>query len=149
MIYFTATFPYFVIFAFLVRSLTLDGAEVGVRYLFKPKWELLADAKVITRSANKSLSHLIAFFSNRETFYFQVWVNAAGQVFNSVGLAFGSIISFASYNKKNNKILIDTVSVSLINAVTSLSVAVFAFATIGNIAAEHHTSVHDVITDGN
>lgn len=77
-----------------------------------------------------------------------MWVNAAGQVFNSIGLAFGSVVSFASYNKRSNKILVDTISVTVINALTSLMVAIFAFATIGNIAAEHHTSVHDVITDG-
>lgn len=75
-------------------------------------------------------------------------MNATGQVFNSIGLTFGSIISFASYNKRSNRILVDTLSVSFVNAVTSLLVAVFTFATIGNIAAEHHSTVHDVITDG-
>lgn len=57
-IYFTATFPYVVIFAFLVRSLTLDGAELGVRYLFKPKWDLLSDAKVILRKKSFFLNFL-------------------------------------------------------------------------------------------
>lgn len=35
----------------------------------------------------------------------QVWVNAAAQVFNSIGIGFGSMISMASYNKFNNNIL--------------------------------------------
>ena len=35
----------------------------------------------------------------------QVWVNAAAQVFNSIGIGFGSMISLASYNKFNNNIL--------------------------------------------
>lgn len=35
----------------------------------------------------------------------QVWLNAAAQVFNSLGIAFGSMISMASYNKFNNNIL--------------------------------------------
>ncbi|EEB10081.1 tryptophan transporter, putative [Pediculus humanus corporis] len=121
-IYITATLPYVLILAFLVRSVTLEGADVGLSYLFNPQWELLGDAKV--------------------------WVNAAGQVFNSIGLAFGSIISFSSYKKPNDRILIDTITVSCINAGTSLLVGIFAFAIIGNIATEHRTSVHDVITDG-
>jgi len=75
-------------------------------------------------------------------------VNAAGQVFISIGLAFGSVVSFSSYNKRENKLIVDTLTVTAINAFTSLLVAVFAFAVIGNIAYEHHTSVHDVITDG-
>jgi SNF family Na+-dependent transporter len=35
----------------------------------------------------------------------QVWVNAAAQVFNSIGIGFGTMISMASYNKFNNNIL--------------------------------------------
>ena len=36
---------------------------------------------------------------------FQVWVNAAAQTFNSLGIAFGGIITMSSYNKRNNKII--------------------------------------------
>jgi solute carrier family 6 GABA transporter-like protein 6/8/11/12/13 len=78
-----------------------------------------------------------------------VWVNAAAQNFYSIGIAFGSVISFASYNRSNNQILVDTLTVSVINGVTSLLVGVFAFATIGNIATEHQTTIDNVISDGN
>lgn len=75
-------------------------------------------------------------------------MSAAAQTFNSMGIAFGSMISFASYNKFNNNILHDTLAVSFVNAITSLLVGIFAFATIGNIASEQNTSVEDVIADG-
>lgn len=65
-----------------------------------------------------------------------------------MGCAFGSMISFASYNKYNNSILHDTIAVWLVNAFTSLVVGIFAFATIGNIATEQGTSIEDVIDDG-
>ncbi|XP_063984488.1 sodium- and chloride-dependent GABA transporter ine [Diachasmimorpha longicaudata] len=120
--YLTATLPFLLIFVFLTRSLTLEGAEKGLQFFFRPRWHLLADAKV--------------------------WVNAAAQIFNSVGIAFGSMICFASYNKFHNNILVDTVAVSLINAFTSLLVGIFAFATIGNIAQEQNMSVEAVLTDG-
>lgn len=120
--YFTATFPFIIILVLLIKSLTLEGADKGMRYFFKPKFELLADAKV--------------------------WVNAASQTFNSMGCAFGSMISFASYNKYNNNILHDTIAVWLVNGITSLIVGIFAFATIGNIATEQGTSIEDVIDDG-
>lgn len=58
------------------------------------------------------------------------------------------MIMFASYNKYNNNILHDTIAVSFVNAITSLLVGIFAFATIGNIAHEQNSSVEDVITDG-
>ncbi|XP_046475468.1 sodium- and chloride-dependent GABA transporter ine isoform X1 [Neodiprion pinetum] len=120
--YLTATLPFLLIIVFLTRSLTLEGADKGLQYFFRPRWALLADAKV--------------------------WVNAAAQIFNSVGIAFGSMICFASYNKFHNNILIDTVAVSLINAFSSLLVGIFAFATIGNIAREQNMSVEDVLSDG-
>jgi solute carrier family 6 GABA transporter-like protein 6/8/11/12/13 len=44
-LYFTATFPYLLILAFLAHSLTLDGSDVGLKYFFKPQWELLGDSK--------------------------------------------------------------------------------------------------------
>ncbi|XP_048522305.1 sodium- and chloride-dependent GABA transporter ine isoform X2 [Dendroctonus ponderosae] len=120
--YFTATVPFIIIIVLLIKSLTLEGADRGMRYFFKPKFELLLDAKV--------------------------WVNAASQTFNSMGCAFGSMISFASYNKYNNSILHDTIAVWLVNGITSLMVGIFAFATIGNIANEQGTSIEDVIDDG-
>ncbi|KZC07903.1 PREDICTED: sodium- and chloride-dependent GABA transporter ine-like [Dufourea novaeangliae] len=120
--YITATLPFVLIVVFLTRSLTLEGANKGLQFFFHPRWELLGDAKV--------------------------WINAAAQIFNSVGIAFGSMICFASYNKFHNTILVDSVAVSLINAFSSLLVGIFSFATIGNIAVEQNMSVEAVLTDG-
>lgn len=47
MLYFTATLPFVLVLVFLGRALTLDGADVGLRYFFKPEWRHLGDAKVI------------------------------------------------------------------------------------------------------
>lgn len=120
--YVTATLPFVLIVVFLGRALTLDGAELGLRYFFKPNWALLKNANV--------------------------WINAASQNFNSLGIAFGSMISFASYNKYNNNFLHDVLAVSFVNAITSLLVGIFAFATLGNIAWEQGASVEAVISDG-
>ncbi|KAI5633104.1 sodium:neurotransmitter symporter family domain-containing protein [Phthorimaea operculella] len=119
--YITTTLPFLLIIVFLGRSLTLEGADVGLRFFFKPEWELLKQSRP--------------------------WVNAASQIFNSIGIAFGSMIMFASYNRFDNNFLHDTLAVSLVNAVTSLIVGIFTFATIGNIAFEQNTAVKDVIAD--
>lgn len=44
--YLTATLPFLLIMVFLGKSLTLQGAHEGVKFFFKPNWELLGDAKV-------------------------------------------------------------------------------------------------------
>lgn len=113
-----------------------------MRYFFKPRFELLADAKVC------AFFFLLLTFSNCNNCDLQVWVNAMSQTFNSMGIAFGSMISFASYNKFNNNILHDTLAVSFVNALTSLLVGIFSFAIIGNIASEQNTSIERVIADG-
>ncbi|XP_002064575.3 sodium- and chloride-dependent GABA transporter ine isoform X1 [Drosophila willistoni] len=120
--YFTATFPFVLIIILMGRAVTLDGAAEGLRFFFRPKWSELKNANV--------------------------WINAASQNFNSLGITFGSMISFASYNKYNNNILRDTVAVSMVNMLTSLLVGIFAFSTLGNLALEQNTNVGDVIGDG-
>ncbi|XP_030241016.1 sodium- and chloride-dependent GABA transporter ine isoform X1 [Drosophila navojoa] len=120
--YFTATFPFVLIIILMFRAITLEGAAEGLRFFFRPNWSELKNANV--------------------------WINAASQNFNSLGITFGSMISFASYNKYNNNILRDTISVSLVNMGTSLLVGIFAFSTLGNLALEQNTNVRDVIGDG-
>lgn len=139
--YFTATFPFVIIIILLIKSLTLEGADDGMKYFWQPKFMLLLDAKVTSFQIGFECGLLKGRF-------FQVWVNAACQTFNSMGCAFGSMISFASYNKYSNNILQDTLAVTAVNAITSLIVGVFAFATIGNIAKEQDTSIAAVIDDG-
>ena len=46
--YFTAIFPYVVLFTLLVRGVTLDGASEGILYFIKPQWDKLLDIKVCT-----------------------------------------------------------------------------------------------------
>lgn len=68
--YFTATLPFLLIIIFLGRSLTLEGADKGLRFFFKPNWALLGDAKVNTLFDNTL--HLNSFLlqcnTNRLTF---------------------------------------------------------------------------------
>ena len=42
-VYFTATFPYVILIALLVRGVTLPGTSVGLEYLFIPDWSKLLE----------------------------------------------------------------------------------------------------------
>jgi len=75
-------------------------------------------------------------------------VSAVGQNLSSIGIAFGLVISFSSYNRYNNNIMVDTVTISLINGVSSFAVGLFTFATLGSMAKEYGKPVEDVLPDG-
>ena len=88
-----AMFPYLVLTIFFFRGITLRGATVGLAHMFTPK------VPSICSLYDEILPNVQMDMLLKPT----VWLDAANQVFYSFGLAFGSIISFGSYNnpKKN------------------------------------------------
>ncbi|XP_028269350.1 sodium- and chloride-dependent GABA transporter ine isoform X2 [Parambassis ranga] len=121
-VYFTAVFPYFLLFALLINNVQLPGAKNGILYFVTPVWSRLFDMKV--------------------------WVNAASQVFNSVGITFGCMISMASYNNFNNNIARDSLIVSSINSFTSILAGFVIFSAVGYMAHLHNLPVENIATDG-
>ncbi|KAG7244077.1 hypothetical protein INR49_006239 [Caranx melampygus] len=121
-VYFTAIFPYFILFALLINNVKLPGATKGILFFVTPVWKKLFEVKV--------------------------WVNAAAQVFNSLGIAFGSMISMASYNSYSNNILRDALIVTFTNSFTSILAGVVIFSAIGYMAHIHHLPVENIATDG-
>uniref|UniRef100_A0A3Q2PLJ1 Si:ch211-225b11.1 n=1 Tax=Fundulus heteroclitus TaxID=8078 RepID=A0A3Q2PLJ1_FUNHE len=121
-VYFTAVFPYFILFALLINNVQLPGAKEGILYFITPVWSKLFEVKV--------------------------WVNAAAQVFNSLGIAFGCMISMASYNKFNNNITRDVLIVSLTNSFTSILAGIVIFSAIGHMSYKHNLPVDNIATDG-
>lgn len=45
-VYFTATFPYVVLFILFIRGVTLPNASEGIIYYLRPEWARLKDPKV-------------------------------------------------------------------------------------------------------
>uniref|UniRef100_A0A7N5K4L4 Solute carrier family 6 member 18 n=1 Tax=Ailuropoda melanoleuca TaxID=9646 RepID=A0A7N5K4L4_AILME len=111
-IYFTALFPYLVLTIFLIRGLTLPGAVKGLIYLFTPDVQVLWNPRV--------------------------WLDAATQIFFSLSLALGGHIAFASYNPPRNNCEKDTVTIALVNSMTSLYASIAVFSVLGFKAANDH-----------
>jgi len=119
---FTALFPYVVLFLLLGRGIFLEGAGAGIQYYLTPQWEKLLDI--------------------------HVWVAAANQLFFSLALGFGGMLTFASYNDPSQNYLRDAVIVPLINCGTSILAGFVVFATLGHISHVTGLRIEDVVDQG-
>ncbi|PAV87047.1 hypothetical protein WR25_12702 [Diploscapter pachys] len=106
--YVTATFPYVVTTIFLVRSSMLEGAGEGLAHMFR--------------------------FDGSKLLQPSVWLDAATQVFYSMGLGFGGLIAFGSYNNPKNNCKRDALVLALANVATSLYTAFTIFCVLGFMA---------------
>lgn len=70
----------------------------------------------------------------------KAWINAATQIFFSLGLGFGSLIAFASYNKPSSNCQRHAVIVSLINSSTSIFASIVTFSIYGFKATFNYES---------
>ncbi|XP_013405391.1 sodium-dependent proline transporter isoform X3 [Lingula anatina] len=120
--YFTALFPYVVLFILLIRGVTLPGSVDGIKFYLTPEWHRLGKAKV--------------------------WVEAAVQIFFSLSPAWGGLIALASYNKFNNNCFKDALIVSIGNISTSIFAGIVIFAIVGYLAHELDQGVGDVVAQG-
>ncbi|XP_022079557.1 sodium- and chloride-dependent glycine transporter 1-like [Acanthaster planci] len=121
-VYVTSIFPYVVLTCLLIRGITLEGAIDGIIYYIKPDIEKLKQAKV--------------------------WQDAAVQIFYSLGTAFGSLHTLASYNKFHNNCFRDAIAVTFINCGTSIFAGFVIFSVIGFMAHDAGMAVDKVVESG-
>uniref|UniRef100_A0A8B9TNI0 Transporter n=1 Tax=Anas platyrhynchos TaxID=8839 RepID=A0A8B9TNI0_ANAPL len=117
----TATLPYLVLLILLVRGATLPGAWRGVLFYLRPDWgKLLSTA---------------------------VWVDAAAQIFFSLGPGFGVLLALASYNHFHNNCYRDALVTSAVNCLTSFLSGFVIFTVLGYMAEMRDVEVEDVARD--
>ncbi|XP_028038073.1 sodium-dependent dopamine transporter [Bombyx mandarina] len=121
-VWFTALFPYAVLLILLVRGITLPGSATGIQYYLSPNFEAITQP--------------------------QVWVDAATQVFFSLGPGFGVLLAYASYNKYHNNVYKDAILTSVINSATSFVAGFVIFSVLGYMAHASGRDVQDVATEG-
>ncbi|MBE1877053.1 sodium-dependent transporter [Myceligenerans pegani] len=102
----------------VVRSLFLPGAADGLNALFTPEWSALRNA--------------------------DVWIAAYGQIFFSLSIAFGIMITYASYRRRRGNLTSPGLVVAFANSGFELFAGIGVFASLGFLAGQQAVAVGDL-----
>jgi NSS family neurotransmitter:Na+ symporter len=106
----------------VVSSLFLPGASKGLDALFTPDWSKLSDPSV--------------------------WIAAYGQIFFSLSICFGIMITYSSYLKKESDLTGNGLVVAFANSSFEVLAGIGVFAALGFIAAANGQAVNEVAKGG-
>ncbi|KAL5109298.1 Sodium and chloride-dependent glycine transporter 1 [Taenia crassiceps] len=100
----------------------LKGSLQGILYYLTPKFDRLKDPRV--------------------------WVDAATQIFFSLGCCSGSLIAMSSFNPFKNNCCRDAIIVACINCCTSIYAGFVVFASLGFMAQQKNVTMDNVAKSG-
>ncbi|QTA37452.1 sodium-dependent transporter [Thermosipho ferrireducens] len=118
----TVPLPVILLIILGIRGITLEGAAEGLNFLFQPNFEKLVEPRV--------------------------WANAFGQIFFTLSLAFGIMIAYGSYNKKNEDVANNAIITALGNSATSYLAGIAVFSVLGYMATQLSVPVNEVVKGG-
>lgn len=102
----------------VVRALFLDGAAAGLNAFFTPDFAALADPNV--------------------------WIAAYSQIFFSLSIAFGIMITYASYRRRRANLTTPGLVVAFANSSFEVLAGIGVFATLGFFAFQQGVSVGEL-----
>lgn len=102
----------------VVRALFLDGAAEGLNEFFTPDWAALSDPSV--------------------------WIAAYSQIFFSLSIAFGIMLTYSSYRRRRGNLTTPGLVVAFGNSSFELLAGIGVFATLGFMAAQQNVQIADL-----
>ncbi|GAA4518590.1 sodium-dependent transporter [Brachybacterium paraconglomeratum] len=106
----------------VVRSLFLPGAIDGLDAFFQPNWAALTDPGV--------------------------WIAAYGQIFFSLSVAFGIMLTYSSYLKKKTDLTGSGLVVGFANSSFEILCGIGVFSALGFMAQAQGVAIDEVVTSG-
>ncbi|OWF53554.1 Sodium- and chloride-dependent GABA transporter 2 [Mizuhopecten yessoensis] len=121
-VYVTVVGPFLLLITILVRSLCLSGSLDGVIMYLSPDFSRL--------------------------WHFQVWLEAALQVFYSLGPIWGGVITMASYQKFRGNIMRSVMLIVGVDTFSNFLCGMVVFSILGVLAHEAGLSIEEVAESG-
>ncbi|RMF54759.1 sodium-dependent transporter [Candidatus Woesearchaeota archaeon] len=118
----TMPLPVILILILVLRGLTLPNSLEGIIFYLKPNFAALFDT--------------------------EVWTAAMSQIFFTLSLAFGIMIAYASYMKKDSDITKNAVITSVVNSAISIIAGFAVFGTLGYMAFKQAVPVSELAAAG-
>jgi NSS family neurotransmitter:Na+ symporter len=106
----------------VVRAITLDGAVDGLDAFFRPDWDSLTSGSV--------------------------WVAAYGQIFFSLSIGFGIMVTYASYLRRRADLTGSALVAGFANSSFEILAGIGVFAALGFMATQIGTTVDSVSSAG-
>jgi len=104
----TVPLPWLMLLILTIRGITLNGSMQGLEFYLEPNWSKLAEPNT--------------------------WRMAFGQMFFSMSLAFGIMVTYASFLHRKSDINNNAAVIGLADLATSFIAGIAVFATIGGMA---------------
>jgi len=121
-VYVTVTFPLIILVIMLIRGLTLPGAMNGIAYYITPRFNKLLE--------------------------FQVWSEAATQVFFSLGPGWGCLMNLNSFNAFRNNSKRDSIILPIMDMISSIFSGFVVFSVLGFMSYKTGIPVDKVAAGG-
>ena len=102
----------------VIRAITLPGAMEGLNALFTPDWSALGDLNV--------------------------WIAAYSQIFFSLSIAFGIMITYSSYQRRKANMTSSGLVVAFANSSFEILAGIGVFATLGFMAHQQSVGVGEL-----
>lgn len=106
----------------VIAALFLPGAGTGLDALFTPRWEALKDPSI--------------------------WVAAYGQIFFSLSVGFGIMLTYSSYLKPRTNLTGTGLVTGFANSSFELLAGIGVFAALGFMANQQNVAVDEVVSSG-
>ena len=108
--------------ALVIQALLLDGAALGLDAFFTPNWEALTDTGV--------------------------WIAAYAQIFFSLSVAFGIMLTYSSYLKRKTNLTGSGLVVGFSNSSFEVLAGIGVFSALGFMAQAQGVAVDEVVASG-